>query len=75
MGKKIKAEMDAQRERSSKAPVARGVAKADAVTIFDLVAKFASYGSTSRHAAAYAVVRLPDGLPKANFPVGSSPRR
>ncbi len=69
MGKKIKAEMDAQRERFVSGATERGVAKADAVTIFDLVAKFASYGFNKSHAAAYAVVSYQTAYLKANFPV------
>ncbi|MDQ3557781.1 MAG: DNA polymerase III subunit alpha, partial [Pseudomonadota bacterium] len=69
MGKKIKAEMDAQRARFVEGAVGRGVARADAVTIFDLVAKFASYGFNKSHAAAYAVVSYQTAYLKANFPV------
>ena len=69
MGKKIKAEMDAQRARFVEVAVERGVARADAVMIFDLVAKFASYGFNKSHAAAYAVVSYQTAYLKANYPV------
>jgi DNA polymerase-3 subunit alpha len=69
MGKKIKAEMDAQRERFVSGAVDRGVATADAVMIFDLVAKFASYGFNKSHAAAYALVAYQTAYLKANYPV------
>jgi len=69
MGKKIKAEMDAQRERFVSGATQRGVAQADAVLIFDLVAKFASYGFNKSHAAAYALVAFQTAYLKANFPV------
>jgi DNA polymerase-3 subunit alpha len=69
MGKKIKAEMDAQRERFVNGAVERGVAYADAVMIFDLVAKFASYGFNKSHAAAYALVSYQTAYLKANHPV------
>src|SRR5205085_11747060 len=44
MGKKIKAEMDKQRERFVSGAVERGVGKPQADFIFDLLAKFADYG-------------------------------
>jgi DNA polymerase-3 subunit alpha len=69
MGKKIKAEMDAQRARFVNGAVERGVERADAVTIFDLVAKFASYGFNKSHAAAYALVAYQTAYLKANYPV------
>ena len=69
MGKKIKAEMDAQRERFVTGAVDRGVAYADAVTIFDLVAKFASYGFNKSHAAAYGLIAYQTAYLKANHPV------
>jgi DNA polymerase-3 subunit alpha len=69
MGKKIKAEMDAQRERFVGGAVERGVSQADAVMIFDLVAKFASYGFNKSHAAAYALVAYQTAYLKANHPV------
>ena len=56
MGKKIKAEMDAQRDRFVAGAVERGLAEAKADEIFDLLAKFADYGFNKSHAAAYALV-------------------
>ncbi len=69
MGKKIKAEMDAQRERFVDGAVERGVKYADAVMIFDLVAKFASYGFNKSHAAAYGLIAYQTAYLKANYPV------
>jgi DNA polymerase-3 subunit alpha len=69
MGKKIKAEMDAQRERFVTGAVERGVLYADAVMIFDLVAKFASYGFNKSHAAAYGLIAYQTAYLKANYPV------
>jgi DNA polymerase-3 subunit alpha len=69
MGKKIRAEMDAQRARFVDGAVARGVERPDAVVIFDLVAKFASYGFNKSHAAAYALVAYQTAYLKANHPV------
>ncbi|MEX2449923.1 MAG: DNA polymerase III subunit alpha [Rhodospirillales bacterium] len=69
MGKKIKAEMDAQRESFVEGATARGVPKAKASQIFDLVAKFAGYGFNKSHAAAYALVAYQTAYFKANYPV------
>jgi DNA polymerase-3 subunit alpha len=69
MGKKIKAEMDAQRETFVDGAVARGVDKKRASQIFDQVAKFAGYGFNKSHAAAYALVAYQTAYFKANHPV------
>jgi DNA polymerase-3 subunit alpha len=69
MGKKIKAEMDAQRAIFVKGCVERDIAEQDADTIFDLLAKFADYGFNKSHAAAYALIAYQTAYLKANFPV------
>jgi len=69
MGKKIKAEMDAQRERFVSGALQRNVAKADAEHIFELVEKFAGYGFNKSHAAAYALVAYQTAWLKANHPL------
>ncbi|ALK10206.1 DNA polymerase III subunit alpha [Blastochloris viridis] len=69
MGKKIRAEMDKQRARFVDGATERGVDKAQAETIFDLLAKFADYGFNKSHAAAYALVAYQTAYLKANFPV------
>jgi DNA polymerase-3 subunit alpha len=69
MGKKIKSEMDAQRVRFVDGAVERGIERAQASTIFDLVQKFASYGFNKSHAAAYALVSYQTAYLKANYPV------
>ena len=69
MGKKIKSEMDAQRETFVKGALNNGVARADASRIFELVAKFAGYGFNKSHAAAYALVAYQTAYLKANHPV------
>ena len=69
MGKKIKAEMDAQRETFVRGALANEVARADASRIFELVAKFAGYGFNKSHAAAYALVAYQTAYLKANHPV------
>ena len=69
MGKKIRAEMDKQRTRFVDGATERGVSKAQANTIFDLLAKFADYGFNKSHAAAYAVVSYQTAFLKAHWPV------
>lgn len=69
MGKKIKAEMDAQRDRFVKGAIENNVKKDTASEIFDLLAKFADYGFNKSHAAAYAVVAFQTAFLKANYPV------
>ncbi len=69
MGKKIKAEMDAQRVRFVEGCVKGGIPKAKADEIFDLLAKFADYGFNKSHAAAYALISYQTAYLKANYPV------
>ena len=69
MGKKIKAEMDAQQELFVKGALERGVDKRRAELIFDQMAKFAGYGFNKSHAAAYALVTYQTAYLKANYPV------
>ena len=69
MGKKIKAEMDAQQELFVKGAMERGVDKRRAELIFDQMAKFAGYGFNKSHAAAYALVAYQTAYLKANYPV------
>ncbi|MFO1039991.1 MAG: DNA polymerase III subunit alpha [Geminicoccaceae bacterium] len=69
MGKKIKAEMDAQRETFIDGAQANGIGADLATTIFDAVAKFASYGFNKSHAAAYALLAYQTAYLKANHAV------
>jgi len=69
MGKKIRAEMEAQRDIFVERSVARGVEKKQAASIFDLIAKFAEYGFNKSHAAAYALIAYQTAYLKANYPV------
>ncbi len=69
MGKKIKEEMDKQRERFVEGAIRNNVSKAQADTIFDLLAKFANYGFNKSHAAAYAIVSYQTAYMKAHYPV------
>jgi DNA polymerase-3 subunit alpha len=70
MGKKIKEEMDAQREKFVQgAKQTNNVPEDQANMIFDLVAKFAGYGFNKSHAAAYALIAYQTGYLKANYSV------
>ncbi|MGD9743840.1 MAG: DNA polymerase III subunit alpha [Dongiaceae bacterium] len=69
MGKKIKAEMEAQRKSFIDGAAARGVPPAKAEQIFEQVDKFAGYGFNKSHAAAYALVAYQTAWFKANHPV------
>ncbi len=69
MGKKIQAEMDAQRKLFVEGAVARSVPETKASEIFDQVNKFAGYGFNKSHAAAYALVSYHTAYLKANYPV------
>jgi DNA polymerase-3 subunit alpha len=69
MGKKIKEEMEAQREDFVAGAVANKVDKGTAAQIFDQVNKFAGYGFNKSHAAAYALIAYQTAWLKANHPV------
>ena len=69
MGKKIQAEMDAQRGAFVDGAVARGVDQSKARQIFEQVDKFAGYGFNKSHAAAYALIAYQTAWLKANHPV------
>src|SRR6185295_2184577 len=56
IGKKIRAEMEKQRERFISGAVERSIVYADAVAIFDACAKFADYGFNKSHSAPYALI-------------------
>ncbi len=69
MGKKIRKEMEQQRERFVSGAVERGTERAQADMIFELLAKFADYGFNKSHAAAYALVAYQTAFMKAHYPV------
>ncbi len=69
MGKKIKEEMEAQREDFIAGAVRNKVNKDTAAQIFDQVNKFAGYGFNKSHAAAYALIAYQTAWLKANHPV------
>lgn len=69
MGKKIKAEMAAQRQTFIEGAVKNGVDTDQADMIFEQVDKFAGYGFNKSHAAAYALVAYQTAYMKAHYPV------
>ena len=69
MGKKIKAEMDAQRKLFQDGAAKNGVDAPTAELIFDKMAKFAGYGFNKGHAAPYALIAYQTAYLKANHPV------
>ncbi|HEX8644227.1 MAG TPA: DNA polymerase III subunit alpha, partial [Allosphingosinicella sp.] len=70
MGKKIKAEMDAQRAGFvAGCEQVNGIPASKANELFDLIDKFAGYGFNKSHAAAYALVAYQTAWLKAHFPV------
>ena len=70
MGKKIQAEMDAQRRIFVEgAKEHSGVDAPKANEIFDMINAFAGYGFNKSHAAAYALVAYQTAWLKANYPV------
>ena len=69
MGKKIKAEMDAQRAGFVEGCLTvNGIARAEANALFDLIDKFAGYGFNKSHAAAYALLTYQTAWVKAHYP-------
>jgi DNA polymerase-3 subunit alpha len=69
MGKKIQAEMEAQRRVFIDGAIGRGIEEGRASHIFDLVAKFAGYGFNKGHSAPYALLAYQTAYLKANYPV------
>ncbi len=70
MGKKIKEEMDKQRELfMTGAAKNHNVPNEQSSHIFDQIAKFAGYGFNKAHAACYAFIAYQTAYMKANYPV------
>ncbi|MGI8943558.1 MAG: DNA polymerase III subunit alpha, partial [Qipengyuania sp.] len=69
MGKKVQAEMDAQRQRFiDGCGEVSGIDPAKANELFDLIDKFAGYGFNKSHAAAYALLAFQTAWLKAHYP-------
>ncbi|MFT9098976.1 MAG: DNA polymerase III subunit alpha [Zymomonas mobilis subsp. pomaceae] len=67
MGKKIQAEMDAQRSRFVEGTKQHNIGEKQANELFDLIDKFAGYGFNKSHAAAYALVAYQTAWLKAHY--------
>jgi DNA polymerase-3 subunit alpha len=68
MGKKVKAEMDAQRATFVEGCKINNIDKKKANELFDLIDKFAGYGFNKSHAAAYALLTYQTAWLKAHHP-------
>jgi len=68
MGKKDKAEMERQREKFLQGAGQNGIDQDIAVSIFDKIEKFASYGFNKSHATAYAYLSYVTAYLKSNYP-------
>ena len=68
MGKKIKEEMDKQRQTFIRGAVENDLSEQLASDVFDQISAFAGYGFNKSHAAAYALVSYQTAYLKANHP-------
>ena len=68
MGKKNKEEMEKQRDIFISGAIKRGVSKAKANKIFDLMNKFSGYGFNKSHSVAYALISYQTAYLKAHYP-------
>jgi DNA polymerase-3 subunit alpha len=68
MGKKKQKEMDKHNKIFVEGATKKGVAKEKAEEIFEVMAKFASYGFNRSHAAAYSVLAFQTAYLKAHYP-------
>lgn len=69
MGKKIPAEMAAQREKLLSGFIKNGLSEKKATELWGLIEPFAAYGFNKAHAASYGRVAYQTAYMKANFPV------
>jgi DNA polymerase III subunit alpha len=69
MGKKIPAEMEAQKTKLLDGLVEHGLSKENALKLWALIEPFAAYGFNKAHAASYGRVAYQTAYMKANFPV------
>jgi len=68
MGKKIPAEMEAKRQQFIEGCAQRRIAAGKAEKIFTTMEKFAGYGFTKNHSAAYALIAYQCAWLKAHYP-------
>ncbi len=69
MGKKIPAEMAAQKEKLLAGFIEHGLSQKKADLLWSLIEPFAAYGFNKAHAASYGRVAYQTAYMKANFPV------
>ena len=67
MGKKDAKVMEGQRDRFMKGAVERGISKAKAAKLFNLIEYFAGYGFNKSHSTAYALLAYQTAYLKANY--------
>ncbi len=68
MGKKIPAEMEAQKGKLREGFIKNGMTEAKADELWKLIEPFAAYGFNKAHAASYGKVAYQTAYMKANFP-------
>ncbi len=69
MGKKVPAEMAAQKEKFQSGCLERGMKPAVVQTLWEQIETFAAYGFNKAHAASYGNLAYKTAYMKANFPV------
>lgn len=69
MGKKIPAEMQAQKEKLFEGFLEHGLSQRKSQELWSLIEPFAAYGFNKAHAASYGRVAYQTAYMKANFPV------
>jgi DNA polymerase-3 subunit alpha len=69
MGKKIPAEMQAQKTKLIEGFVSNGLSPKNAEELWKLIEPFAAYGFNKAHAASYGRVAYQTAYMKANFPI------
>ncbi|MDE2212936.1 MAG: DNA polymerase III subunit alpha [Patescibacteria group bacterium] len=69
MGKKIPAEMEAQKEKLIAGAIQNGMGKQRAERLWKLIEPFAAYGFNKAHAASYGKVAYQTAYMKANYPI------
>ena len=68
IGKKIKSELDAQRDKFIEKAVKHGQDRRLAERLFSFIEPFANYGFNKSHAACYAMIAYQTAYLKANYP-------
>lgn len=68
MGKKIPAEMEAQKTKLHDGLIKNGMSEEKAAELWALIEPFAAYGFNKAHAASYGLVAYQTAYMKANFP-------